>query len=96
MFNKHGSIETISEGRCFELRIIWKNFKQFVFYFYLFISLVRDLTWMDADTGHEESYNPPVEYIPTAEEVKSYESMYEEDRPKFIPTRYFLCPCLSC
>ncbi|KAG0609240.1 hypothetical protein M758_8G169200 [Ceratodon purpureus] len=38
--------------------------------------------------GHEESYNPPVEYIPTPEEVKSYESMYEEDRPKFIPTRF--------
>ncbi|MCO5574126.1 hypothetical protein L7F22_027905 [Adiantum nelumboides] len=35
--------------------------------------------------GHEESYNPPVEYIPTQEEVNSYALMYEEDRPKFIP-----------
>lgn len=40
---------------------------------------------MDVDIGHEESYNPPVEYIPTEEEIKSYEAMYEEDRPKFIP-----------
>lgn len=39
-------------------------------------------------TGHEESYNPPVEYIPTQEEVNSYELMYEEDRPKFIPKGY--------
>ncbi|KAJ4766660.1 hypothetical protein LUZ62_077035 [Rhynchospora pubera] len=38
--------------------------------------------------GHEEAYNPPVEYIPTAEEINSYELMYEEDRPKFIPRRY--------
>ncbi|PKA45813.1 Ribosome biogenesis protein BOP1 like [Apostasia shenzhenica] len=38
--------------------------------------------------GHEESYNPPVEYIPTQEEVNSYQLIYEEDRPKFIPRRY--------
>nr|XP_027074742.1 ribosome biogenesis protein BOP1 homolog isoform X2 [Coffea arabica] len=38
--------------------------------------------------GHEESYNPSLEYIPTAEEVKKYELMYEEDRPKFIPKRF--------
>lgn len=44
---------------------------------------------MDVCTGHDESYNPPVEYIPTQDEVKSYESMYEEDRPKFIPKRYY-------
>ncbi|PIA24890.1 hypothetical protein AQUCO_15500001v1 [Aquilegia coerulea] len=37
--------------------------------------------------GHEESYNPSVEYIPTQEEVDSYQLMYEEDRPKFIPKR---------
>lgn len=35
--------------------------------------------------GHEESYNPPVEYIPTQDELNSYALMYEEDRPKFIP-----------
>ncbi|KAF3330975.1 ribosome biogenesis protein BOP1 isoform X1 [Carex littledalei] len=38
--------------------------------------------------GHEESYNPSVEYIPTEEEINSYQLMYEEDRPKFIPRRY--------
>ncbi|KAK9133006.1 hypothetical protein Scep_012534 [Stephania cephalantha] len=38
--------------------------------------------------GHEESYNPSVEYIPTKEEVDSYNQMYEEDRPKFIPRRF--------
>lgn len=38
--------------------------------------------------GHEESYNPSLEYIPTEEEVESYELMYEEDRPKFIPKRF--------
>ncbi|PIA26294.1 hypothetical protein AQUCO_09500039v1 [Aquilegia coerulea] len=38
--------------------------------------------------GHEESYNPSVEYIPTQEEVDSYQLMYEEDRPKFIPKRF--------
>ncbi|CAL9193902.1 ribosome biogenesis protein BOP1 homolog [Musa acuminata AAA Group] len=38
--------------------------------------------------GHEESYNPSVEYIPTQEEINSYQLMYEEDRPKFIPRRF--------
>ncbi|KAK9678863.1 hypothetical protein RND81_11G237700 [Saponaria officinalis] len=38
--------------------------------------------------GHEESYNPSLEYIPTQEEIDSYELMYEEDRPKLIPRRY--------
>ncbi|MCL7033889.1 hypothetical protein MKW94_010840 [Papaver nudicaule] len=38
--------------------------------------------------GHEESYNPSLEYIPTQEEISAYELMYEEDRPKFIPRRY--------
>eukprot|EP00850_Spirogloea_muscicola_P002471 SM000009S23600 [mRNA] locus=s9:1013105:1019315:+ [translate_table: standard] len=37
--------------------------------------------------GHEESYNPPVEYLPTEEEVKSYQLMYEEDRPSFVPEK---------
>lgn len=39
-------------------------------------------------SGHDESYNPPLEYIPTQEEINSYQLMYEEDRPKFIPQRY--------
>lgn len=38
--------------------------------------------------GHEEAYNPSLEYIPTQEEINSYQLMYEEDRPKFIPTRF--------
>ncbi|CAN7008052.1 unnamed protein product [Brassica rapa subsp. trilocularis] len=38
--------------------------------------------------GHEESYNPSLEYIPSEEEKASYELMYEEDRPKFIPKRF--------
>jgi ribosome biogenesis protein ERB1 len=37
--------------------------------------------------GHEESYNPSLEYIPTQEEINSYQLMDEEDRPKFIPKR---------
>lgn len=38
--------------------------------------------------GHEESYNPSLEYIPTEDEIKSYELMFEEDRPKFIPKQF--------
>lgn len=38
-------------------------------------------------SGHEESYNPSLEYIPTQEEINSYQLMYDEDRPKFIPRR---------
>lgn len=38
--------------------------------------------------GHEESYNPSIEYIPTQEEINAYQLMYEEDRPKFIPKRF--------
>ncbi|XP_050210446.1 ribosome biogenesis protein BOP1 homolog [Mercurialis annua] len=38
--------------------------------------------------GHEESYNPSLEYIPTQEEINSYQLMDEEDRPKFIPERF--------
>ncbi|XP_022149038.1 ribosome biogenesis protein BOP1 homolog [Momordica charantia] len=38
--------------------------------------------------GHDESYNPSMEYIPTQEEINSYQLMYEEDRPKFIPRRF--------
>jgi ribosome biogenesis protein ERB1 len=38
--------------------------------------------------GHEESYNPSQEYIPTQEEINNYQLMFEEDRPKFIPKRF--------
>ncbi|CAL5189266.1 unnamed protein product [Lathyrus oleraceus] len=34
--------------------------------------------------GHDESYNPPLEYIPTQEEINSYQLMFEEDHPKFV------------
>ncbi|KAK2966673.1 hypothetical protein RJ640_002371, partial [Escallonia rubra] len=38
--------------------------------------------------GHEESYNPSLEYIPTQEEINSYQLLFEEDRPKFIPKQF--------
>ncbi|XP_075476402.1 ribosome biogenesis protein BOP1 homolog isoform X2 [Primulina tabacum] len=38
--------------------------------------------------GHDESYNPSLEYIPTQEEVNSYQLMFEEDRPKYIPKQF--------
>ncbi|XP_065856243.1 ribosome biogenesis protein BOP1 homolog isoform X2 [Euphorbia lathyris] len=38
--------------------------------------------------GHEESYNPSIEYIPTQEEINSYQLMDEEDRPQFVPKRF--------
>ncbi|ONI00963.1 hypothetical protein PRUPE_6G114000 [Prunus persica] len=38
--------------------------------------------------GHEESFNPSIEYIPTQEEISSYQLTYEEDHPKFIPKRF--------
>lgn len=42
--------------------------------------------------GHEMAYRPSVEFIPTQEEINSYELMFEEDRPKFIPRRYAYTP----
>ncbi|KAL9258957.1 Ribosome biogenesis protein BOP1-like protein [Drosera capensis] len=38
--------------------------------------------------GHEEAYNPSPEYIPSQEEINSFQLLYEEDRPKFIPQRH--------
>lgn len=39
--------------------------------------------------GHEESYNPPPEYLPTEEEIASWEAMDPEDRPQnFLSSRY--------
>ncbi|KAG8367480.1 hypothetical protein BUALT_Bualt16G0076400 [Buddleja alternifolia] len=38
--------------------------------------------------GHEESYRPSAEYIPTQEEINSYQLLFEEDRPKVIPKEY--------
>lgn len=38
---------------------------------------------------HEESYNPPEEYLPTAEEAKAWEATDPEDRvTNFLPTKY--------
>jgi len=43
-----------------------------------------------ATPGHAESYNPPEEYLPSAEERKQLEAVPEIDRPRnsFIPTKY--------
>lgn len=39
--------------------------------------------------GHEESYNPPPEYLPTEEEITAWENMDPEDRPNnFLPKKY--------
>ncbi|XP_046843555.1 ribosome biogenesis protein bop1-like isoform X2 [Xenia sp. Carnegie-2017] len=39
--------------------------------------------------GHEESYNPPPEYLPTEEEIKAWEEMDPEDRQtNFLPKKY--------
>ncbi|KAK3742734.1 hypothetical protein QZH41_018951, partial [Actinostola sp. cb2023] len=36
--------------------------------------------------GHDESYNPPPEYLPTEEEIAKWEEMDPEDRPQnFLP-----------
>jgi len=39
--------------------------------------------------GHEESYNPPPEYLPTEEEIAAWEAMDPEDRPQnFLAKKY--------
>lgn len=39
--------------------------------------------------GHEESYNPPPEYLPTEDEIAAWEAMDPEDRTqKFLPKKY--------
>lgn len=39
--------------------------------------------------GHEESYNPPPEYLPTDEEIAAWEAMDPDDRPQnFLPKKY--------
>jgi ribosome biogenesis protein ERB1 len=38
--------------------------------------------------GHEESYNPPKEYLPTAEERVALSLLDPEDRPDVMPTAY--------
>eukprot|EP00731_Ephydatia_muelleri_P026613 Em0018g713a len=39
--------------------------------------------------GHEESYNPPPEYLPTETEIKAWGEMDPEDRPRnFLPKKY--------
>eukprot|EP00899_Mesostigma_viride_P002463 jgi/Mesvir1/12217/Mv00445-RA.1 len=38
--------------------------------------------------GHEESYNPPDEYVPTDEERAAMELMHPDDRPSVIPRKY--------
>ncbi|CAI9773280.1 unnamed protein product [Fraxinus pennsylvanica] len=38
--------------------------------------------------GHEESFNPSGEYIPSQEEINADQLISEDDRPKFIPQRF--------
>eukprot|EP00873_Tetraselmis_striata_P035963 jgi/Tetstr1/456227/TSEL_042990.t1 len=38
--------------------------------------------------GHEQSYNPPQEYLPNEEEKKQWEETDEEDRAKFLPQQF--------
>lgn len=39
--------------------------------------------------GHEESYNPPPEYLPTKEEIAAWEAMDPDERPQnFLPKKY--------
>eukprot|EP00241_Pyramimonas_parkeae_P017894 CAMPEP_0114284504 /NCGR_PEP_ID=MMETSP0059-20121206/4683_1 /TAXON_ID=36894 /ORGANISM="Pyramimonas parkeae, Strain CCMP726" /LENGTH=811 /DNA_ID=CAMNT_0001405329 /DNA_START=33 /DNA_END=2468 /DNA_ORIENTATION=- len=38
--------------------------------------------------GHEESYNPSPEFVPTEEEKAAYDMMDPMDRPSFIPTAF--------
>jgi ribosome biogenesis protein ERB1 len=39
--------------------------------------------------GHEESYNPPPEYLPTEEEIKKWKDTDPEDRERnFLPQKY--------
>ncbi|KAI9487511.1 MAG: NUC169 domain-containing protein [Benjaminiella poitrasii] len=38
---------------------------------------------------HDESYNPPAEYLPDENEIKQWNEMDEEDRPKnYVPKKY--------
>ncbi|KAG2175431.1 hypothetical protein INT43_001078 [Umbelopsis isabellina] len=38
---------------------------------------------------HDESYNPPEEYLPTEEEIKEWEELDPEDRPKnYLPQKF--------
>ncbi|KAI9256748.1 NUC169 domain-containing protein [Helicostylum pulchrum] len=38
---------------------------------------------------HDESYNPPAEYLPDEEDIKQWNEMDEEDRPKnYIPKKH--------
>jgi hypothetical protein len=64
---------------------VWTCFHWVVIYILKFLLILYGEI-----SGHEESYNPSVEYIPTQEEIDSYQLMYEEDRPKFIPKRYYI------
>jgi hypothetical protein len=38
--------------------------------------------------GHNESYNPAPEYVPTEEERAAYDMMDKEDKPDFIPQSF--------
>jgi ribosome biogenesis protein ERB1 len=37
---------------------------------------------------HDESYNPPEEYLPNEDEIKEWEELDPEDRPKnYLPQK---------
>ncbi|KAL6073145.1 Ribosome biogenesis protein 1 [Balamuthia mandrillaris] len=39
--------------------------------------------------GHDESYNPPEEYLPSESEIKAWEDLDPEDRPKnYLPQKF--------
>ena len=38
--------------------------------------------------GHEESYNPPDEYLPTEEERAALQLVDDDDRPDYVPQRF--------
>ncbi|GMN26866.1 hypothetical protein TIFTF001_001457 [Ficus carica] len=52
------------------------------------VTLFLEVVALHRAIRHEELYNPSLEYIPTQGEITSYQLMYEEDRPKFLPKRF--------
>lgn len=38
--------------------------------------------------GHEESYNPPGEFLPSEEQLAAYDLLDDEDKPAFVPTSF--------
>lgn len=64
---------------------LYSKLTSLYFYFSMTCHDLKDGFCSSMFSGHEESYNPSLEYIPTQEEINAYQLMFEEDRPKFIP-----------